>query len=602
MAVTVTANLTDVTLGESTDDSYWTGEDGYSTEVYRQGNSAQAWVVSKNASETASFDCYSKSGLVDMSGSGVHLYITVRCDIAPFIDYLRVALQSDTAHGSSSSGTYWWTIVDNTSNIEWYGEWKTFVLDVNNSSTDADSSGTLDLSGVTDVKVNVDNSNSGNIRSIENTYIDCIRFGTGLTLTGTAWDFDDVAAIDASNTYKYDVVRKVGPGIFEVNGTITIGNGATTTTPSISNQTLFFPDKSTAGEAGGPLGKIASTFYNLVIDGTATVCDFNNFSLIASSTYPFYLDADYASLPSNSIDWDGGVVVEASAVDFDDTQSIIGVSFVDCGQIDPTTCEFENNTISGYSGTDGALLWPGGTTVNNCQFTSNDRAVEITQASNQTFDALFFDSNTYDVHLNNGGTNINVSKNNSSDPTSYVATGGGTVTFVGASVTTQVTVKDLSDSSNIENARVLVWVTDGTNFPYQASVSITGSGTTATVTHTSHGLSTGDNIIISGVTNDDAYNGAFQITVTGTNTYTYDTTYTISSSPATGTPVATFAFLNGLTNSSGVVSDNRVVASDQPIAGRVRKSSSSPYYEQGTVTGTVDSTDGFSAIVLLAEN
>jgi len=601
VAVTVTPNLTDVTLGESADDSYWTGEDGISTEVKRQGNSAQAWIVSKNSSETANFDCYSKSGLVDMSATGTHLYITMRCDIAPYFDYLRVALQSDTAHGSSSSGTYWWTIVDNTTNIEWFGEWKTFILDVNSTATDGDSSGTLDLAGITDVKINVDNSNSGSIRSIENTYIDCIRFGTGLTLTGTSWDWDDVAVIDQSSTYMWDIIRKVGPGIFEVNGALTIGNGSTSTTPAISNQTLFFPDKSTSGAAGGPLGKIASGIYKFILDGTATVCDFNNFSLIASANYPFYLDADYASLPSNSIDWDGGLIIRASAADFDDTQSLIGVSFVNCGQVNPSTCEFEGNTISGYSGTDGALLWPGGTTVANCNFNSNDRAIEITQSSNQTFDALFFSGNTYDVHLNNGGNSINVSKNNGSDPTSYVATGGGTVTFVGASVQTLVKVKDSSSGADIQGARVLVYVTDGTNFPYEDSVSITGSGTTATVSHTAHGLSTGDYVIIRHA-NENEYNGCYQITVTGVNGYTYTTNETITSSPATGSVTATFAFISGTTNSSGEVSDSRVVGADQPIAGRVRKSSGTPYYKTGNIFGTVDSTGGLSVTVALVKD
>jgi len=425
MAVTVTPNLTDITLGESTDDSYWTGEDGYSTEVKRQGNSAQAWIVSKNASETANFDCFSKSGLVNMSAPGTHFYITMRCDIAPYFDYLRVALQSDTAHGSASNGTYWWTLVDNTVNIEWFGEWKTFVLDVNNGSTDGDSTGTLDLAGITDVKINVDNSNSGSIRSIENTYIDCIRFGTGLTFTGTDWDFDDVAIIDNSSTYKWDIVRRVGPGIFEVNGSLIFGNGSTSTTPSISNQTLFFPDKSSAGEAGGPLGKIATDFYKITVTGTACVCDFNNFSLIASQNYPFLLDADYTSLASNSIDWDGGVVIQATGIYLDDTQSVIGVSFVDCGQIDPSTAEFEENTIAGYDGTDGALLWPGlVTTVNNCSFNNCSRAIEVdTAASGYVFSALTFTDCVYDVNNSTVGGTIVINPTNGSNVTTYINSG-----------------------------------------------------------------------------------------------------------------------------------------------------------------------------------
>lgn len=598
MAVTITPNLTDITLGEAADDGYWSGEDGYSTEVYRQGSSAQAWLVSKNASETASFDVFTKSGLVDMSATNTHIYVTMRCDIAPFIDYLRFSLQSDTTHGSATSGTYWWTLVDNTSVTEWYGEWKTFILDVNSTATDGDSTGTLDLSAITDFHINVDNSNSGNIRSIENTYVDCVRFGTGLTLTGTAWDFDDVATIDASNTYKWDVVRRVGPGIFEGNGTITIGNGATTTSPSISNQVLFFPDKSTAGEAGGPLGIIASAFYNFILDGTATTCDFNNMSLIASSAYPFYLDADYASLPASSIDWDGGVIVEASTVDLDDTQSVIGVSFVACGQINPSAAEFENNTISEYAGTDGALLWPGGTTVNNCLFYFNVRAIEITQASNQTFDALTFSGSIFDVHLNNGGTDIDVSKNNGSDPTNYIATGGGVVTFVGPSVTVKVTSQQ-ADGAAVGSVMVLLKAKDGTGpFPFEESVTISNSGTTATVTHASHGMTTGDYVLIKDASLDDN-NGVFQITVNTASEYEYIMGDTPGSSP-TGDITSTFVALFGETNAStGVLSTPRVYPSDQPVTGYAAKASASPYWKRFPLVGTVDSADGVSLTAVM---
>ncbi len=51
--------------------------------------------------------------------------------------------------------------------------------------------------------------------------------------------------------------------------------------------------------------------------------------------------------------------------------------------------------------------------------------------------------------------------------------------------------------------------------------SITRVGTTATLTtNTVHGLTSGDNVIISGAV-DTLYNGNFQITVTGVNTFTY---------------------------------------------------------------------------------
>jgi hypothetical protein len=615
MAVSVSPNLTDVTLGETADSSYWTGTDGNSAEIYRQGSGSEGWVVAKNANESAYFDYYSKAtALLDMSVTNTHLYCTIRCDIAPYFDYLRIGLQSDTAHGSSSSGTKWWTIVDNTSNIEWYGEWKTFVLDVNDSSLyyAAGSSGTLDLSGITDIHFQVDNSNSGNIRSIENTYIDTIRFGTGLSITGTAWDWDDVAGQDSSTTYKWDIIRKVGPGVFEISGQLEIGvddTAQTTTTPNSSNEALFFRDPSTEGVAGGSLGAIASSFYQISAVGGGTVVDFNNMSCLAGANTPFLVDFDDSSLPSSSLDWNGGTVLGAGqGVKFKSQQTIKNVSFIQCEQVVPSTSTFENNTISSYvtdSGSEGgALLWPGGTTVKNCSFIDNDDAIEVTQTSSQTYDGLTFTSNTYDTHLNNGGTDVNISKNNGSNPTTYRATGGGTVTYVGASVTISVDTKTVA-GVDVDTVRVILRAYEdsavGTGpFPYQDSVTIVNSdptaGPIATVTHTGHGMSTGDYIEIDGAS-ISANNGVKQITVVDANSYTYDMVSYPGGNP-TGTITCTFVALYGL-SSGGTISTNRVYPSNQAVEGHARKSSATPFYKSAPLVGVVDSTSGFSATAVM---
>jgi hypothetical protein len=408
MAASVTALLTDITLGESADASYWTGSDGNSAEIYRQGSGSEGWIVGKNANETATFDYYSKAtATLDMSGTGVHLYITMRCDIAPFIDYVHFGLYSDTAHGAATTGNKFWTVVDNTTNIEWAGEWLTIKLDVN-STTTFSTSGTLDLSAVDSVAINVDNSNSGNIRSIENTYLDAIRFGTGLKITGTAWDWQDIADDDNLNANKYDIVRKVGPGIFEVNGQLQIGDGATTTTPATSNETLFFKDISTSGIEGGPIGKQASGFYKVIVTGSGCTCDFDNFSIIASANADFIFDADDTGLPDASINWNGGTVIECSSFLSDGAQDFLNIGFYNCGQIDPAGSDFTDCLIDGYTGTDGALLWPGGTTVKDCSFTGNSRAIEHATAVDVTYDGITFTGNTYDIHLDAGATNESI--------------------------------------------------------------------------------------------------------------------------------------------------------------------------------------------------
>lgn len=68
------------------------------------------------------------------------------------------------------------------------------------------------------------------------------------------------------------------------------------------------------------------------------------------------------------------------------------------------------------------------------------------------------------------------------------------------------------------------------------SVTITRSGSTATVTHTGHGLATGQRVLIEGA-DQQQYNGVHQITVTGSNTYEYTVVGT-PATPATGTIIA----------------------------------------------------------------
>src|SRR3989344_327060 len=183
--------------------------------------------------------------------------------------------------------------------------------------------------------------------------------------------------------------------------------------------------------------------------------------------------------------------------------------------------------------------------------------------------------------------------------TTSFRTDGAVVEIVQDPVTFSVTAKDLETGDVIENARVMVPVTSSANFPYQASVTITSSGTTATVTHTGdpHGLVDNDNILIAGA-NEDEYNGAYTIDVTGTQTYTY-TMLGDPADTATGTITATMVLLNGFTNASGVITDSRTYSAAQPVSGWVRRATGSPLYRQAPVADTVSNTNGLSVTVFL---
>lgn len=91
----------------------------------------------------------------------------------------------------------------------------------------------------------------------------------------------------------------------------------------------------------------------------------------------------------------------------------------------------------------------------------------------------------------------------------------------------------------------------------------------------------------------------------GVTQYIVTTTATVTSpaTPATGTIKATGAALEGLTNASGIVTTSRTYTSATPVAGVVRKSTSSPRFKEGNVSGTVSTTTGasFSVKMVLDE-
>lgn len=193
--------------------------------------------------------------------------------------------------------------------------------------------------------------------------------------------------------------------------------------------------------------------------------------------------------------------------------------------------------------------------------------------------------------INVGTTNLDASK--LSNPW------GGSITLINAPAVT-VNIKDIDTKSNIQNTRVVLYADSGGDLPYQDSVTITRSGTVATVNHTAHGLRTGLKVLISGA-NQNEYNGIRTITgVPDANSYTY----TVSGSPttpATGTITSTAIILEGLTDASGNVTVNHRYTSNQPFTGLARKTSSSPYYKESAIGGTI-TINGYSATTLLIED
>lgn len=344
---------------------------------------------------------------------------------------------------------------------------------------------------------------------------------------------------------------------------------------------------------------------------------------------------------SSRVDWTGVSIANTSPSTNASRGSLevidnADVNFETCSFTDMGTFGFlSNSTVNGTTFRRCNLITTGGATMSGCTFDKTNDAAKAVIASSPANAALIsnstFISGGTKHGLEIGGTAANITLNNltwsgyaasdgstgneaiyvniatgsmnltiSGGTTPSVRTAGCAVTVISGAVS--ATVRAATEAgSPISGANVHIEATAGGPFPAGASVTITNSGTTATVGHTGHALATNDKVVIRGASLD-ANNGVFTITVSGPNEYTYTMGSAPGSNP-TGTITSTFVVLNGTTDVNGEITMSRVFPSSQPVTGRARKSSSAPYYKQGAVTGSVSNTTGaFFTAVLISDD
>lgn len=435
--------------------------------------------------------------------------------------------------------------------------------------------------------------------------IGAIRYGrefqcTNGDLSNGYANFAGAATYDNNNTRQYGQIIS-SKGVYFVQGLFVMGTSTTAVDFRDSNKTIFIANTK----------KVPSTFNGFEVRNASSRVDWTNITLTALGTQS---PGSFTATDNADINLSGCNFVGLGDFDLLAGSAATDCSWRDCGQITAPGSDLSNSSVSGYAGTadTSALVWDVATNPNTLlegmTFTdgtgNNTHAIEFGTSippaitlNNMTFNDYGADStnNAALNFLDNSGT-ITVTLTNTTQPT--YKTAGATITFVTNAVT--VTAKaQTTDGTAIQSARVFLEKSSGTGaFPHLDTVTISNSGTTATVTHTAHGLATNDKVVIRGG-NIQANRGVFTITVTNANTYTY----TMGSSPGaspTGTITSTFVFLDGTTDVNGEISMTRSFPAAQSASGWARKSSAAPYYKQGRMNGDVSNTvnTSFTAVLV----
>lgn len=152
-------------------------------------------------------------------------------------------------------------------------------------------------------------------------------------------------------------------------------------------------------------------------------------------------------------------------------------------------------------------------TLTNVNFNGYDTANPGTAANKAIY-----------INIASGTVNLTISGGSGVTADHHVRTAGATVNVLTGAV--NVTVKAVDDNGDpIQSAFAHLRASNATGpFPYQETVTISRSGTTATVTHTGHGMASNDKVLLRGISNKAEDDTVHQITVTGANAYTYTTT------------------------------------------------------------------------------
>jgi hypothetical protein len=326
-------------------------------------------------------------------------------------------------------------VVTSTGTIYWYlggsdtygGGWTLLTVDTSRTP----DSGSGNLANVTAVGFTLNLISAP--RNATNTWYDYLVYGNGMTITGgstsDAVTLADIYNVDNSNGY--GAVQRIN-GVYFVSTNLTIG-GSINTYVEDDGQIIVFEDQ-----------PVNADLYNITPIGSATTSFKMRNSVIksASTNTRFDLILDNAGL--NTLEFTGNTIANADAIRFKSGQSVLGSVFQGCNQIQTAGASFENNTVRGSTDTNGALLWPDGSSVKNSSFSNNSRAIQINTTGDKDFVGIEFSDNTFDIN-NTSGSSVVVN-----------VSGGGTasgVTYTGSAVSVQsaatLTLTGIQDNSEV---------------------------------------------------------------------------------------------------------------------------------------------------------
>lgn len=400
MAFSVTADLVTISNADST--TGWSGNAiATSTDIKVEGAAS----VSDQNSVNIDNILYTPSSPLNLSGKHVRVWFSTIV-----FGYWSAAGDGIYFIMKDSSGreASWYIAGKGSYN----GGWLNIVIYANSTPT----SGSVDLSRITSLGVRVVSATRP--RRIENTWIDYLRYGEGLIITGSGV-FDDVVNADISNGW--GIVQK-SQGIYFLYGSIQFGNTGSSVVVNEVGKVFSFANVN-----------VSPDLYKIILYDDTGNSSFTFDGCVFTTGGPSFV-LDFDNIGTSTLNFSGNTVQKAKVIYFSDDYtrcSVSGNVFDGCGEIYPQGCKFENNKIVNTNATTGAVVFSSVYEVlnaKNLQFQnySGKRAVYLTAdiTGSITLDGWKFDGSGVDIYWEGTSGSLDVYLINGSNATTWQSAGG----------------------------------------------------------------------------------------------------------------------------------------------------------------------------------
>jgi hypothetical protein len=392
----------------------WSGSNTVDAEFFKQGSAGLSGILRTVGNNVRQFT---------WSGNLTNKHIRLWFSYAAPGAINSMANGGIRLHVVTSTGTMYWNLGGSDT---YGGGWTLLTVDTSR----APDSGSGSRASVTAVGFTLNLTAAP--RNATNTWWAYLVSGNGMTITGgTAGDpikLSDIFAAD--NAAGYGALQRAN-GVYFASTDLTIG-GATATYFEDEGQILVFENQ-----------PVNADLYKLSAAGATTSFKLRN-SVLKSASIATRFDLLMNAAGLSAFEFSGNTVANADSTLFKSGQTVSGSVFQGCNQIQPAGASFTDNTVRGSTDTLGALLWPDGSSVQNCTFSDNARAVQLATTGSKDFVGIALSGNTTDLNNTSGSAvTVNVS-------------GGGTasgVTSTGSAVSVQsaatLTLTGIVDGSEV---------------------------------------------------------------------------------------------------------------------------------------------------------